>query len=237
MLRLSFSKPLPDQRSVVRQPDVDENSQKTLHGVAPTMKLYDSLSSGNGYKCRLLLHQLAIPYQRIELDIDKAETRTPAFLAKNPNGRIPTLELDDGTYLPESNAILFYLAEGTPFLPADRLNRARVLQWMFFEQYNHEPNIATSRYWLTHGIEITHERQIMLALKKKGGIDALGVMERHLAARDYFVGERYTIADIALYAYTHVAEEGLFPLGPYPAIRAWLARIAAQPRHIPITQG
>jgi glutathione S-transferase len=201
------------------------------------MKLYDNLSSGNGYKCRLLLHQLANPYTRIELDIDKAETRTPEFLAKNPNGRIPTLELDNGTFLPESNAIIFYLAEGTPFLPSDRLGRAQVLQWMFFEQYNHEPNIATSRFWLTHGIEITPERKMMLAMKKKGGLDALSVMEGHLSTRDYFVGKRYSIADIALYAYTHVAEEGGFPLAPYPAIRGWLARVAAQPRHIPITQG
>jgi glutathione S-transferase len=199
--------------------------------------LYDNLSSGNGYKVRLLLHQLEIPYRRIELDIDKAETRTPGFLAKNPNGRIPTLELDDGTCLPESNAIIFYLAEGTPFLPDERLARAQVLQWMFFEQYNHEPNIATSRYWLTHGIEITPEKRMMLALKKKAGDDALAVMERHLAQRPYFVADRYTVADIALYAYTHVAEEGGFPLAPYPAIRAWLGRVAAQPRHIPITRG
>jgi glutathione S-transferase len=200
------------------------------------MKLYDFLPSGNGYKCRLLLHQLAIPYERIELDIDKGKTRTPEFLAKNPVGRIPTLELDDGTYLPESNAIIFYLAEGTPFLPADRLGRAQVLQWLFFEQYNHEPNIATSRYWLTHGFEITPERKTLLEMKKKGGIEALGVMEKRLAGHDYFVGGRYSIADIALYAYTHVAEEGGFPLEPYPAIRAWLKRVAAQPRHIPITR-
>ena len=113
----------------------------------------------------------------------------------------------------------------------------RSLHWMFFEQYNHEPNIATSRYWLTHGIEITPERKMMLAMKKKGGLDALAVMEGHLAKHDYFVGGRYSIADIALYAYTHVAEEGEFPLGPYPAVRKWLARVAAQPRHIPITQG
>jgi glutathione S-transferase len=200
------------------------------------MKLYDFLPSGNGYKCRLLLHQLAIPYERIELDIDKGKTRTPEFLAKNPVGRIPTLQLDDGTYLPESNAIIFYLAEGTPFLPADRLGRAQVLQWLFFEQYNHEPNIATSRYWLTHGFEITPERKTLLEMKKKGGIEALGVMEKRLAGHDYFVGGRYSIADIALYAYTHVAEEGGFPLEPYPAIRAWLKRVAAQPRHIPITR-
>jgi glutathione S-transferase len=184
-----------------------------------------------------VLHQLGVAYERIELDIDKAETRTPAFLAKNPNGRIPTLELDDGTCLPESNAIVFYLAEGTPLLPADRLGRAQVLQWMFFEQYNHEPNIATSRFWLTHGFELTPERQMMLEMKKKGGLEALGVMERHLSQRDFFVGGRYSIADVALYAYTHVAEEGEFPLDPYPAIRKWLARVAALPRHIPITRG
>ena len=200
------------------------------------MKLYDNMSSGNGYKCRLLLHQLAIPYQRIELDIDKAEPRTPEFLAKNPVGRIPTLQLDDGTCLPESDAIIVYLAEGTPFLPDDRVGRAQVLQWLFFEQYNHEPNIATSRYWLTHGFEITPERKMMLEMKRKGGIEALDVMEKRLSGNDFFVGGRYSIADIALYAYTHVAEEGKFSLQPYPAIRAWLTRVATQPRHIPITQ-
>ena len=201
------------------------------------LTLYDNLSSGNGYKVRLTLHQLAIPYTRIELDIDKRETRTPRFLAKNPNGRIPTLELDDGSYLPESNAIIFYLADATALLPSDRLARAQVLQWMFFEQYSHEPNIATSRYWLTHGFEITPERQAMLETKKKAGHDALAVMEQHLQRHPFFVGERYSIADIALYAYTHVAEEGGFALAPYSAIRAWLARVAQQPRHIPITQG
>jgi glutathione S-transferase len=198
------------------------------------MKLYDFLPSGNGYKCRLLLHQLAIPYERIELDIDKGKTRTPEFLAKNPVGRIPTLQLDDGTYLPESNAIIFYLAEGTPFLPADRLGRAQVLQWLFFEQYNHEPNIATSRYWLTHGFEITPERKMLLEMKKKGGIEALGVMEKHLSRNDWFVEGRYSIADIALYAYTHVAHQGGFDLAGYPHIRAWVDRVAAQPGYVPI---
>lgn len=207
------------------------------NNVPAMLTLYDHLSSGNGYKVRLLLHQLEIPFARIELDIDRRETRTPAFLAKNPHGRIPTLELENGTYLPESNAILFYLADGTPLLPAERLARAQVLQWMFFEQYSHEPNIATSRYWLTHGMEITPERKMMLAAKKKGGNDALAVMEQHLSRQHYFVAARYTIADIALYAYTHVAEEGGFTLAPYPAIRAWLGRVAAQPRHIPITRG
>jgi glutathione S-transferase len=207
------------------------------NNVPAMLTLYDNLSSGNGYKVRLLLHQLEIPFTRIELDIDRRETRTPAFLAKNPNGRVPTLELENGTHLPESNAILFYVADGTPFLPTERLARAQVLQWMFFEQYSHEPNIATSRYWLTHGMEITAERKMMLEAKKKGGNDALAVMEQHLSRQHYFVAARYTIADIALYAYTHVAEEGGFTLAPYPALRAWLARVAAQPRHIPITRG
>jgi len=199
------------------------------------LRLYDFLPSGNGYKVRLLLHQLAIPFERIELDIMRGETRTQEFLAKNPNGRIPLLELADGTCLAESNAILWYLAEGTPFLPTDRLARAHVLQWMFFEQYSHEPNIATSRFWLTH-LELTEERRAGLAQKRPLGHAALAVMESHLATRDYFIGA-YSIADVALYAYTHVAPEGGFDLSSYPAINAWLGRVRAQPRHIPITHG
>ena len=200
------------------------------------MRLYDFLESGNGYKVRLALHQLGIPFERVEMDIVAGATRTPGFLEKNPNGRIPTLELPDGTFLAESNAILFYLADGTPLLPTDRLERAQVLQWMFFEQYSHEPNIATSRYWLHH-VELTPERRAALVEKKRAGDAALGVMETHLASRTFFVGERYTIADIALYAYTHVADEGGFDLEPFPAVRAWLARVASQPRHVPITAG
>jgi glutathione S-transferase len=199
------------------------------------LRLYDYLESGNGYKVRLLLHQLAIPFERVELDILRGETRTEAFLAKNPNGRIPTLELDDGTCLPESNAILWYLAEGTPFLPEDRLQRAQALSWMCFEQYSHEPNIATLRFWTHAGL--LEQRAALVPGKREAGVAALGVMEGHLAKRAFFAAERYTIADIALYAYTHVAEEGGFPLAPYPAIRAWLARVAAQPRHIAITKG
>jgi glutathione S-transferase len=200
-----------------------------------TLRLYDYLESGNGYKVRLLLHQLGLPCERVELDILKGETRTPAFLAKNPNGRIPTLELEDGTCLPESNAILWYLAEGTPFLPEDRLARAQALSWMCFEQYSHEPNIATLRFWTHAGL--LEQRAALVPGKREAGVAALGVMEGHLARQPFFAAGRYSIADIALYAYTHVAEEGGFPLAPYPAIRAWLARVAAQPRHIPITQG
>jgi Glutathione S-transferase len=201
------------------------------------LRLYDNLSSGNGYKCRLLLHKLGIPYERVELDIDRAETRTPDFLAKNPNGRIPTLQLEDGSFLPESNAILWYLAEGTPYLPDDREGRARVLQWMFFEQYSHEPNVATVRFWITHHVEMTEERTLSIVTKRKLGYDALGVMETHLKDRAFFVGDRFSIADIALYAYTHVADEGGFDLSGFPEVRAWMERVAAQQPHIHITRG
>lgn len=198
------------------------------------LRLYDFLDSGNGYKVRLLLNQLGIPFELIELDIMKGETRTPEFLAKNPNGRIPTLELEDGSYLTESGAILFYLAEGTPFLPDDRLARARALGWMFFEQYSHEPNVAVARFWLKH-LGLDDARRAALAERQEKGRDALGVMEGHLSREDFLAGGAYSIADIALYAYTHVAHEGGFDLEPYPAIRAWLERVAGQPRHILIT--
>ena len=202
------------------------------------MILHDNLSSGNGYKVRLLLTQLGIAYRRIEYDIDRGETRTPEFLRRvDANGRVPVLELDDGELLAESGAILFYLAEGTPFLPGGRLERARVLRWMFFEQYSHEPNIATPRYWATHGVEMTDERRLSLETKRKLGYDALGVMEGHLRQHDFFVGGRYTVADVALYAYTHVAHEGGFDLAGYTAVLAWIDRVASQPGHIPITRG
>ncbi len=199
------------------------------------IRLYDYLPSGNGYKVRLLLTQLDIPYELIEIDILEGESRTADFLAKNPNGRVPLVEMEDGTLLPESNAIMFFFAEGTPFLPDDRLGRARVLQWMFFEQYSHEPNIAVARFWLTHG-ELDAEHRRLLPQKQAQGYAALDVMERRLEGNDYLVDGGYGIADIALYAYTHVAHEGGFQLANYPAIRAWLARVEAQPRHIPITK-
>jgi glutathione S-transferase len=199
------------------------------------VRLYDYLSSGNGYKVRLLLTQLGVPFDRVELDIVKGETRTPEYLARNPNGRIPLVELENGDHLAESNAILFYLADGTPFLSNDRLERATTLQWMFFEQYSHEPNIATSRFWLQH-LELTPERYAALEQKRPLGYAALDVMENHLSERDFFVAGRYSIADIALYAYTHVADEGGFDLSRYQGIRGWLERIRTQPGHIPITQ-
>ena len=199
------------------------------------MRLHDNLSSGNGYKARLLLAQLGLPFERVEYDIDRAQTRTPEFLRMNPNGRVPVLELEDGRFLPESNAILFYLAEGTPILPDDRFGRAQVLSWMFFEQYSHEPNVATPRFWITHRVEMTEERRLSLETKRKLGHDALGVMEKHLSENDFFAAGRYTIADIALYAYTHAADEAGFDLARYPAVAAWLARVAAQPGHVAIT--
>jgi glutathione S-transferase len=197
------------------------------------LKLYDYFESGNGYKVRLLLTQLGRPFEHVELDILARETRTPEFLAKNPNGRVPVLELDDGSCLAESNAIQWYLAEGTALLPEAPLDRARVLQWMFFEQYSHEPYIAVVRFWVFSGVADEHAGEI--DEKRSRGCDALQVMEQHLTTNDFFVAGRYSIADIALYAYTHVADEGGFDLAPYPSVRTWLARVAAQPRHIPIT--
>jgi glutathione S-transferase len=202
------------------------------------IRLHDNLSSGNGYKVRLLLAQLGIPFERIEYDIDTGETRTSQFLATvNPNGRVPVLELEDGTMLPESNAILFYLADGTPFLPEGRLERAQVMRWMFFEQYSHEPNVATLRFWSTHHVEMTEERRLSLETKRKLGYEALGVMEGYLESNDFFVADHYSIADIALYAYTHVADEGGFELESFPAVHTWLERVASQPGHVPITHG
>jgi glutathione S-transferase len=198
------------------------------------LRLFDYLDSGNGYKVRLLLHQLGLPFELVEKDILAGETRTPAFLAINPNGRVPVLELEDGRHLAESNAILHYLAEGTPFLPVERFARAQVLQWLFFEQYSHEPNIATLRFWMRHGGADDPARAPLVSQKRAQGHAALGVMEGHLARREYFVEGRYTIADIALYAYTHVADQGGFDLAGYPAVRAWLARVQARPGHLPM---
>jgi glutathione S-transferase len=196
--------------------------------------LYDYLDSGNGYKIRLLLSQLERPYRWRELDIMEGATRTPEFLAKNLNGRIPTLELDAGGCLAESNAILWYLAEGSAFIPTGRLARAQVLQWMFFEQYSHEPYVATPRFILKH-LPADSPRQAELPDRLSRGRAALAVMNTHLQDNAYFAGGRYSIADIALYAYTHVADEAHLDLGPYPQVRAWLGRVAAEPKHIPIT--
>ena len=199
------------------------------------LRLYDFLPSGNGYKVRLLLHKLGIPFELVELDIAKGETRTPAFLTKNGNGRIPTLELEDGTCLAESNAILCYLADGTNLWPQNRLARARTLQWLFFEQYSHEPFIAVVRAWKHVLGGMGELQQAMLPMKIKGGYDALGVMEQALDGRQFLVEDSFGLADIALYAYTHVAHEGEFDLGPYPAVRGWIDRVAGSPRHVPIT--
>ncbi len=197
--------------------------------------LYDYLDSGNGYKIRLLLAQLEQRYRWVELDIMAGATRTAQFLAKNPNGRIPTLELDDGTYLAESNAILWYLAEGSPFVPEGRIEQAQVLQWMFFEQYSHEPYVATPRFILKH-LAPDSPRRAELPDRLARGRAALGVMETHLRTRQFFVSNRYSICDVALYAYTHVAHEAQLDLEPFPAVRAWLGRVASQPKHIPITR-
>jgi glutathione S-transferase len=194
--------------------------------------LYDSAVSGNCYKVRLLLAQLGVGYERREIDVVERSGRLELLGELNPALRVPTLVLDDGRALAESNAILHFFAEGTPLLPADRYEHAQVLQWLFFEQYSHEPNIAVVRFWVHVGGGAPPEHE--LKKRRRAGYAALDAMERHLAAREYLVAGRYTIADIALYAYTHVAHEGGFGLDRHSAIRAWLARVAAQPGHVRI---
>jgi glutathione S-transferase len=196
------------------------------------MKLYNVQYSGNSYKVRLLLAQLGIACEIIDIDILKGESRTAEFLKINPNGRTPVLD-DNGFLLAESNAILAYLARGTKLLPEDRKKFALVFQWMFFEQYSHEPYIATSRFWIQHKSD-SPEKTALLASKRDGGWAALKVMEEHLSRNHFFVGD-YSIADIALFAYTHVAHEGGFPLGDFAKIRTWIARVQAQPGFVPMT--
>ena len=199
------------------------------------LTLYDYLDSGNGYKIRLLCALLNEPYRWVEVDIMAGATRAPEFLAKNPNGRIPTLQLEDGTCIAESNAILWYLGEGSAFIPAGRLQRAQVLQWMFFEQYSHEPYVATPRYIVKH-LPADSPRRAEVPMRLALGRAAVAVMDAHLQKNRYFVGERCSIADIALYAYTHVADEGGLDLAPYPHLRAWLGRVAQTPGYVLLTR-
>jgi glutathione S-transferase len=196
------------------------------------MLLYDSAVSGNCYKVRLLLTKLRIPFERRELSVFDRSDRPDVLGVLNPALRVPTLVLDDGRSLGESNAILWYFGDGTEYVSTDRYERAQVMQWQFFEQYDHEPNLAVARFWAL--ADITPSAADAEA-RRTGGERALSAMERHLAERQYLVGDRFSIADIALYAYTHVAPEGGFSLQPYPAIREWLARVCSQPGHIAIT--
>lgn len=195
-----------------------------------TYRLYNMQSSGNCWKPRVALHQLGLDVELVDVDIMKGESRTEAFLAKNPNGRVPLLELPDGRFLAESNAMLAFLAEGTDLIPADRYARALVFQWMFFEQYSHEPYIAVARYW--RHLEGKEPPEAVPGQIEDRGYAALGVMEQRLAEAPFFAGDLYSIADIALYAYTHVAHEGGFSLEQFPNIRAWLARTATTPRFV-----
>ncbi len=197
------------------------------------LHLYDFHESGNGYKVRMLLARLGIPHRRTELDILRGETRTPAFLELNPNGRIPLVVFEDGRRLAESNAILFHLSRESPLWPDDPFEQAQALQWMFFEQYSHEPYLAVVRFWTFAGLLEAHAHE--LDDRRARGVAALEVMERHLRERPFFVGDRESIADIALYAYTHVAHEGGFDLSSFESIRAWLDRISGHSRHVAIT--
>jgi len=198
--------------------------------------LHEYAASGNCYKIRLTAAHLGVPIERRQYDILKGETRTPAFLANvNANGRIPVLQIGD-RFLPESNAACVYLAYGSPLIPADRFAHADMLRWMFWEQYNHEPNIATLRFWLAFvGVDaLSDEQRAAIPAKRAAGEAALALMEAQLARTPFLIGDAFSLADIALYAYTHVAGEGGFDLGTWPAVSAWLARIAALPGHVAI---
>ncbi|RDI74737.1 Glutathione S-transferase [Gaiella occulta] len=195
--------------------------------------LYNSAVSGNCYKVRLLAAQLDVPLELHELSVVDRSDRAEVLGGLNPALRVPTLVLDDGRPLAESNAILWYLGDGTRFVPEDRYERAQVLQWQFFEQYVHEPSIAVVRFLVAYSGEAEKHAQ-RIAERTAHGYVALDAMEAHLTGRSFLVAERYTLADISLYAYTHVAHEGRFDLAPYPAVRAWLDRVASQPGHIPI---
>jgi glutathione S-transferase len=194
--------------------------------------LYSMQRSGNSYKVRLALAQLGLAYRKVEIDILQGESRTPEFLAMNPSGQVPLLEVASGRFLAESNAILWYLGDRSGLVPDDDIYRAEAMQWMFFEQHSLEPNIGAAFFWLAL-IKGGRELQTY-ALEEwmEQGHRALGVMEKHLAGNDYFVADRYTIADIALYAYSHLADQCDFDLTPYPALRAWLDRVAAAPGHV-----
>lgn len=195
------------------------------------LKVYGDYNSGNCYKIKLMLHLLGLEYEWQSVDILNGETETPAFLAKNPNGKVPVLELEDGTCLWESNAILNYLADGSEYLPTEPRLRTQVLQWQFFEQYSHEPYVAVARF-IQFYLGLPQERLEEYRKLQKRGYKALDVMEQQLARTPYLVGEHYSIADVTLYAYTHVAHQGGFDLAGYPSIQAWLQRVASHPRHV-----
>jgi glutathione S-transferase len=197
--------------------------------------LYDYLPSGNGYKVRLTAKFLEIPYRLVELDLLQGATRKPEFLSKNPNGRIPLLEIEGRGFLWESHAIISFLAEGSELLPTDPWRRAQLWQWLCFEQYNLEPNVATVRWWTKIQKKTAAQLGERLTDKLDKSYEALGVLEQGLKDKEFLVGDRFTLADISLFAYTHVAPEGGVSLEAYPNIRGWIARVAAQPRHAPIT--
>jgi glutathione S-transferase len=216
------------------KPAATNNRPATFHPGINMLILHQMQDSGNCYKLRLLMAQLDIPFRIVDVDVLGGATRAPEFLAKNPNGRVPLLQLTDGNFLPESNAALFYLAEGTSYLPSTRFERAQVLQWMFFEQYSHEPYIAVARYWWSIKTGGRAEKQDRFAEWHERGYQAIAVMERRLAAGPFFVGGRYSVADIALYAYTHIADGGGFDITGFPNVRAWLMRVAAEHGHVPL---
>lgn len=212
----------------------------TAGGHQGQLTLYDNLASGNGYKVRLLLAHLRQPFTRVELDLNRGDAQSPKYHRVNPAGQIPALQFGDGRVLTESNAILYYMAQGSPWWPDDPWAQAHSLRWLFFEQYSHEPYVAVARSWVRYGRVTSPEQKVELERKREKGRAALTVLDRHLAAgqaagQAFLVAAAPSIADIALYAYTHVAPEGGIEVKPFPALMAWLDRMAALPGHVPIT--
>jgi glutathione S-transferase len=208
-------------------------------GTMMQLTLHEYAQSGNCYKVRLTAAHLGLPLERREYDILKGGTRTPEFLARvNPNGRIPVLQVGE-RFIPESNAACFFLADGSDLIPEDRFDRADMLRWMFFEQYNHEPNVASLRFWLAFigADQLSEAQRALIPSKRQAGEAALKLMDEHLARQSYFVGDRLSLADIALYAYTHVAGEGGFDLSAFSSVQAWLHRVASSPSHIGMDSG
>jgi glutathione S-transferase len=204
------------------------------HGEETMPRLYNFAASGNCYKLRLLLTQLEMRFERVDVDLLGGETRSECFQARNPSGQTPFIELEDGRVLAESNAILWYLAEGSPLLPEDRWTRAQILQWMNFEQYRIEPNIGTPRFWIAM-LGVGEQRRTEIERKREAGGAALRVLDAHLGRAPFAAGACYSIADIALFGYTPLADEAGYRLSDYPAVTAWIARVRAEPRHVPIT--
>ncbi len=198
--------------------------------------IYATIGSGNCYKVQLLMRQLGMPFEVINIDVLKGETQSPEYLSINPNGKVPYLKLPNGEGLGESNAMLAHLADGSEFMPTDPMDKTRVFEWLFWEQSSHEPYISPARFWIAIMPEGREDRADQIAMWHERGNKALKIMDRHLAKNDFLVANRYTVADIGLFGYTHVASEGEFDMSRYPSVRAWLERVKSTPNYVPMME-